>query len=94
MMLKCDGCGGLNDMERLQCVTDYGHEVRYCSPCRKEYEHFVSSSQAQEVILQRQLDEWINQARQLLPLALTPFDLACSRPRLTQDGVKAGQILG
>lgn len=91
--LACDGCGGMQDIEQLHFITDYGHECRYCTPCRAEYVDFVRATTAQEKVLQRQLDEWIIWARGRMTLTVTPWDLAKSRPEIQQQARDAGLTL-
>ena len=75
----CDGCQHPLDPEQAHLVSDYGHECRFCSPCRQEYVEFVAACSAKEASMQYELNEWIKTTRSMLPLILTPFDLTKSR---------------
>ena len=75
----CDGCQTPLDPEQAHLVSDYGHECRFCSPCRADYVGFVAACSAREASMQYELNDWIKTTRGMLPLILTPFDLAKSR---------------
>ena len=75
----CDGCQSPLDPEQAHLVSDYGHECRFCSPCREHYVSFVTACSAKEASMQFELNEWIKTTRGMCPLLLTPSDLAASR---------------
>ena len=85
MTIKCDGCGLDVDIAQIHLYTDYDHLCRYCADCLTEYKSFVSAAKSQEMVLQRQMDEWTLWARARMTLKLTPLDIAQARlPQIRQ----------
>ena len=88
--MTCDGCQIDLDLEQAHLVTDYGHECRFCSPCRQAYVDFVAACSAKEAAMQFELNQWILTTRTMLRLVLTPLDLAGSRARPAPEGIVLG----
>jgi hypothetical protein len=78
MAVKCDGCDGTDVAKFFKAR---GHVMRYCDACADHYTQFESAYNAEAKRLSRMLELWAEDARQKVPLNLTPVDL----PELVMD---------
>ena len=70
-LIPCDGCA---TPAPVVCITDYGHEVRYCATCLPLYRAFVAAMVEEEAARQHAYDTWQREQRATVPLRLMPMD--------------------
>ena len=73
--LRCDGCGLYQIPSDIGWISALGYQMRYCAPCREQWQSFQNACRAEGARMQRLLDLWEIDTRHKTTLLLTPLDL-------------------